>query len=463
MTSSASASSNGRGERVTARVRILGLAALLAAQPAAAQELRFGGSIRLDRRITLADSVQFADFYSLFRPELSARFAGRAEVVVSLDMRFHDFPDARSTTDPQDADRHFPNSITVWEAFARVPEFLVGPLDLTIGKQRIQWGTADGLNPTDRFNAYDLSDLTDFTARAPVWAVRAEYYASPEWRIEGVWTPTAHGPLLSREMEGLFAAGVGSPSGSVRSWEQHFEPPSRALRNSQLGLRVAGLVQGLDVSVSYFRGPDVVPTIRKVAFLRPDTGASGGTFDAHVWSVLPHSQVLGADVATEWRGVGLWAEGALVFPEEIVLVTDVITGSDSVRDQVTATEGRPYATWTIGGDYRFPGGWYLNLQWAHGIFLERGAAQLHDYLIGKLEYRVFREAVTVSLEGVVEVAQWSTWSEHTGYGVYPQIEYSPVDNLAVALGGLVAGGGDGALFGRLDDMDQLYLRVEASF
>jgi hypothetical protein len=438
-------------------------AALLGVQPTAAQELRFGGFVRLDRRITLADSVRFADFFSVFRPEFSASFEERAEVVMSLDMRFHGFPDARSNTELQDAGRHFPNSVTVWEAFAHVPEFLVEPLDLTIGKQRIQWGTADGLNPTDRFNAYDLSDLTDFTARLPVWAVRVEYYATPGWKLEGVWTPTAHGPLLPREMEDLFAAGVGSPSGSIRSWQGHFEPPSRAFRNSQLGLKGAGRLTGLDVAVSYFRGHDAVPAMRRVAFMSPDTSVSAPTFDAHAWSVLPHSQALGADVATEWRGIGLWAEGALVFPEEIVLVTDMISESDSVRNRVTTTEEEPYATWTAGGDYRFHGGWYLNLQWAHGIFLERGRGQLHDYLIGKLQYRLLREMVQVSLEGVVEVAQWSEWSDHTGYAMYPQIEYSPVDGLDVALGGLFAGGGDGALFGRLGTVDQLYLRVRASF
>jgi hypothetical protein len=69
----------------------------------------------------------------------------------------------------------------------------------------------------------------------------------------------------------------------------------------------------------------------------------------------------------------------------------------------------------------------------------------------------------MSLEGVVEVADWSEWSENTGYAMHPEIEYSPVDNLAVALGGLFAGGRGGALFGRLDDVDQLYLRVKASF
>jgi hypothetical protein len=66
---------------------------------------------------------------------------------------------------------------------------------------------------------------------------------------------------------------------------------------------------------------------------------------------------------------------------------------------------------------------------------------LHDYLIGKLEHRRLREAVTVSLEGVVEVAQWSDWSDRMGYGVYPEVVYAPVDNIDVSLGALFVGAG----------------------
>lgn len=439
-------------------------ASLLGLRPVAAQDVRLGGFVRLDRRLTLHDSVRLADFYNVFRPELVANFEGRAEMIVSIDMRFHDFTGVRSADELDDGDRHFPNSLTVWEALARVTGFVVEPLDLTIGKQRIHWGTADGLNPTDRFNAYDLSDLTDLSARVPVWAVRGEYYASPDWRMEAVWTPTAHAPILSRGMERMVATtGAGSAPGTVTSWVRHFEPPSRDPRNSQYGFRIAGYARGVDFSASFFDGFDGLPVIRSITFTSPDTSAAAPTFDAHVRSGLPRSRALGGDLATEWYGIGLWAEGAAVFPEEATLVTDVIVDGDTVREQRSAIDGRRYTTWTVGGDYTFTRGWYLNLQWAHGLFLERGAGQLHDYLIGKVERRLLRETVTVSLEGIAEAARWSDWSNGTGYGIHPEVLYSPVDNLDLSIGGLFTGGGGAALFGRLHDADQVYLRVSATF
>jgi hypothetical protein len=93
-----------------------------------------------------------------------------------------------------------------------------------------------------------------------------------------------------------------------------------------------------------------------------------------------------------------WGEGAVVFPEEIDVVTDVVANGDSLQDRVVLLDDRPYATWTLGGDYMFPSGWYLNLQWAHGLFLERGAGQLHNYLLSKLERQLFRETVTLTLK-----------------------------------------------------------------
>jgi hypothetical protein len=468
MGSSASASLSVRPEtRGVARAVgfVVFIAAALLAGPVQAQQVRLGGFVQLDRRLALGgDSVRLADFYNVFRPELSASFGGRVDLVVSLDFRFYDFTAARSTDDLKDADLHFPSSFTVWEAQARISGFLFDPLDLTIGKQRVRWGTADGLNPTDRFSPYDLSDLTDFTARIPTWAVRAECYVTDEWRVEGVWTPTAHGPLLPPGADGaLGKAGGRMPSGSVPSWEEHFEAPSRRLSNSQYGLKAAGHAAGLDVSLSYFDGFDGIPAAERVLLVGKDGASASQTFDGHAWTALPRIRVLGGDVATEWRGIGLWGEGAVVFPERMELVTDVVASGDSVRDRVVAPDRRPYATWTLGGDYTFPGGWYLNVQWAHGLFLERGADELHDYLLGKLEQRLFRETVTLTLKGALEVAQWSAPSDHLGIGVFPEVVYAPVDNVDVSLGAFLAGGGGTTLFGRWDDADQVYLRVKASF
>jgi hypothetical protein len=468
MSSSVNASSSVRPES-RGLARAVGffvfLAAALLGSPVQAQQVHVGGFVQLDRRFALGgDSVRLADFYNVFRPELTASFGGRVDLVVSLDFRFYDFTTARSTDDLKDADLHVPSSLTVWEAQARISGFLLDPLDLTIGKQRVQWGTADGINPTDRLNPYDLSDLTDFTARIPTWAVRAEYYATDDWKVEAVWTPTAHGPLLPPGADGALAgAGGPAPPRSVSSWEEHFEGPLPRMSDNQYGLKIAGHTAGLDVSMSYFYGFDGIPAVDRVLLVGQAEASASQAFEGHAWTALPHIRVLGADLATDWRGVGLWGEGAVVFPEEIARVTVVMANGDSVRNRSVTLKDRPYATWTLGGDYTFAGGWYLNLQWAHGLFLERGADELHDYLVGRFEQRLFRETVTLTLKGAVEVARWSNPLAHLGIGAFPEVVYAPVDNVDVSLGAFLAGGAGTTLFGRWGDVDQVYIRVKASF
>ena len=54
-----------------------------------------------------------------------------------------------------------------------------------------------------------------------------------------------------------------------------------------------------------------------------------------------------------------------------------------------------------------------------------------------------------------------TW--HIEYAVFPEVVHSPLDNVDVSLGGLLAGGGGATLFGRWSDVDQLHVRVKVVF
>ncbi len=71
--------------------------------------------------------------------------------------------------------------------------------------------------------------------------------------------------------------------------------------------------------------------------------------------------------------------------------------------------------------------------------------------------------MTLTLEGALEVAQWSDWSDHLGLGIFPEVVYAPVDNFDLSLGGFILDGRGTALFGRWRDADQVYLRAKASF
>lgn len=436
--------------RPQARIGLLvGMLAL--ASVASAQEPSFSGFLRLDRRLNIGgDSVTVADFYNRFRPELAIGFDAELDMVISLDVRFYDFSAVTSSDELASVERHFPSSASLWEALIRVSDLPVAGLDVTIGKQRVRWGTADELNPTDQFNAYDFSDLTDFTARIPVWAARFEYYVG-EVRFDAVWVPTVHAPLLPVGGTALFTP---DPAGA----RDHIEMPGRRLRDGAAGLRVSGYAAGFDLSLSVAAGYAAIPLPRRVT-LAPRTADS----IPEAWLAFPRTRTLGADFATEAGGVGLWGEAALVFPEGMATVTVTTIGSDTATTSEVALADTPYLKSTIGMDYTFSGGWYVNMQWAHGLPFESGAGNLHDYLMARIEKTAFRGGLQVSLGGALEVAQWSNISANLGYGFFPEITIAPRDNLDLVLGVFAVSGKGRSLLGLWDRADQAYLRFEVTY
>ncbi len=190
-----------------------------------------------------------------------------------------------------------------------------------------------------------------------------------------------------------------------------------------------------------------------------EAGSSGGTA-ALVFSGLPRFRVLGGDLAGERYGIGVWAEGAIVFPERVEV--SPVGGAGNTAPIITLDD-RPYATWTAGADYTFPKGVYLNLQWAHGLFFERSSDELHDYLVVRLDRSFLRDRVTVALEGAAEFVQWTSLRESYGYAVFPKVEYTPVDGVTLSLGGILAGGRGESTLSLWSKADQLYLRASAVF
>ncbi len=70
-----------------------------------------------------------------------------------------------------------PVSLDLREAYFELNGFIFSNVDLKVGRQRIAWGTADKLNPTDNVNALDLSDPWDFGRHLGSDGVQLSVYA----------------------------------------------------------------------------------------------------------------------------------------------------------------------------------------------------------------------------------------------------------------------------------------------
>ena len=146
--------------------------------------------------------------------------------------------------------------------------------DLRIGVQRISWGTAYRINPTDNINPYDHSEQAAFIPeeRLGVSAIKFDYYPITNLTFTGVLIP-------------YFVPALEEPDVAL---------PEKTLDNSEHALKLtAQSIFGCDFSVSYFNGKDDYPWKNKK---------------------YRDVEIYGGDVIGTIGEVALWAEGAYTNP-----------------------------------------------------------------------------------------------------------------------------------------------------
>ena len=81
-------------------------------------------------------------------------------------------------------------------------DFVKNDLEVTLGRQRISWGTCWVWNPTDLFNPLNVLDF-DYEERPATDAIRVQYYTGPVTKIEVSYKP-AKDPY-NQILAGLFS------------------------------------------------------------------------------------------------------------------------------------------------------------------------------------------------------------------------------------------------------------------
>ncbi|MCH2448530.1 MAG: hypothetical protein MK198_00135 [Gracilimonas sp.] len=213
--------------------------------------------------------------------------------------------------------------------------------------------------------------------------------------------------------------------------------------------RLSGNIDRWDYSLSYFNGYDDVPIARKLV-INPSFSTP-----PELQMSFPKMQVAGIDIATDLSGFGLWAEAGVFWPEEVPLTTVV----DNIETRQRQLEDKPYLKFTIGGDYTLSNGLYLNTQWMHGFFTERGSGSLNDYFVMQLEKDYFNEDLLVTLGNSLEVNDWNA----LGYSLSPELTYQAIDNFEAGVGAFLVWGEEGTLFNSWNELDQIFLRFRVDF
>ncbi|HAJ99810.1 MAG TPA: hypothetical protein DCM62_07280 [Bacteroidales bacterium] len=374
----------------------------------------------------------------------------------------------------QSRDNIYPWNLNIREAYVEVRGFLADNLDLKIGQQLINWGTADFFNPTNMLNSADLEDAMDFGRKNGTLALNLTWFFHPEWSLQGVYIPRfSPANLPIGEFGGMFHSQIALPQGLIlHQYSDNVQlPRNNFTEGATVGARLKGFVLGTDISISYIYGREQLPLANTVFISSANILAAPAMVNINSNVFFPRYHMAGADFAGTIGNVGVWGEAALFFPEkDVVLTTDfsqlhgLPIGTPGMSQDSLLLSDEPFLRYIVGFDYTFPNGIYLNVQYLHGFFHERGRGNQNDYLLVALERSFFGNRLLLRpLAGGIAIANWDNPNENHALFFTPEIFYRGIDNLELGIGAFIFDGKGSNIFAGFRHLDMITVSARMSF
>jgi hypothetical protein len=432
--------------------------------------LKLSGELLTDQRLLLKNDNDWAWNENRLSLKLDQRIAGNSKFYSEIWLRNIGLPTIASSHHLYNKGIVDPYNLEIREAYVQLNGFLTKNLDLSIGRQRIVWGTADKLNPTDNLNPLDLEDILDFGRRRGSDAINMNYYINNDFSLQGVFIPffqPANMPV------GIFAnalnPGMELPQGMVlKSFSDSLAMPKYNLaESSTAGLKFKGFAKGADFSLSYVWGYDGLPYSARNTLTPVDL--TGGT-SIHSQLSFIRTHIIGADMATSIAGFGVWVEAAAFVPDKNVEMTNDLSAFYPMspvpvtQDSLLLEKNKPYLKFVIGADYNFSDGSYINLQYLHGFIHERGNDNMNDYFFLRYEKTVLNNKLKIApISGGFIVTDWGNIQDNYALVYMPEIAYKATDNAEITLSTVIFDGKGDNLFAKMNDYNMLMLKLKYNF
>jgi hypothetical protein len=297
--------------------------------------LQFSGSFLTDVRTELNQPFTFQWQEYRLRLNAEARFGRKGHLFTETWIRSLGFATPENIDELMDIGEVLPMQLLLREAYLDVYGLLLPNLDLRIGRQLISWGSAYQINPTDNLNANDLEDIFDFGRQLAADAAKINVYWG-NYSVEGVFTPFFRPAVLPQKQiwEQLSAREISLPQQfssliEIQNITDTLELPDKTPGDgAQGGIRLGGRVAGFDVALSYVYGRDDFPALSQLELVFPDTVTASTIQQALIRAtpiagqakttlIFPRRHVAGFDISGALGDIGVWAEGAIFFPEKV--------------------------------------------------------------------------------------------------------------------------------------------------
>jgi len=441
---------------------------IVKAQESDDNKLNISGELISDERFLFKDKNDWAWNENRLTLKFDKRITGNSKFYSEVWIRNIGLPCIYATSDLYNKGIIDPYNMEIREANINIYGFITKNLDLKIGRQLIAWGTADKINPTGNLNPLDMEDVLDFGRHRGSDAIVANYYFKSDFSLQGVYIPFFQPANLPA---GIFANALNPtmelPDGmTLLGFSDTIQMPRYNLSESfTAGLRFKGFFKGVDFSLSYIRGYDGLPLTTRNTFIPVDL--SGGVNIKSQLSFM-RTHIVGADFATDIAGIGLWGELALFIPDENVIMTNDLSSLYPLSPVPVTIDSiiidKPYIKFIIGGDYNFRDGSYLNLQYLHGFFHEKGAESLNDYFFLRYEKSIFNQKLKLApVSGALIVTDWKNIKDSYTVAYLPQITYTATPDVELTLSAAIFDGKGDNLFANMKDYDMFMFRMKYSF
>jgi hypothetical protein len=432
-------------------------------------KLKISGELLTDQRFLLESPNDWAWNENRLTLKLSKKITDNSKFYSEVWLRNIGLPQVSSSADLYNKGIIDPYNLEIREAYVQLYGFLSPKLDLKIGRQRIAWGTADKLNPTDNLNPYDLEDVLDFGRHRGSDAISFDYYFNSDFSLQGAYIPffqPANMPV------GVFADALTPsmempPGMTLVEFTDEVELPRYNLAESSVaGLKFKGFAAGLDFSLSYVWGRDGLPVSTYNTFMPVDT-LGGISINSQLSYYRNH--IFGADLAGSIGGVGVWAEAAAFLPDNEVVMTNDFSAfypesPVPVTQDSVVLKKEVYTKFVIGADYNFANGAYLNVQYLHGFVNERGRDALNDYFFVRLEKKFFEDQLKIApLSGGFIVSDWKDIENNYTFIYVPEISYMATDNAEISLSAALFDGKGDNVFANFTDYNMMMFKFKYSF
>lgn len=407
------------------------------------------GTLEIEGAMEL-DGGDVQKFEALLQPEFEFDLPRDLALTIIPRLRFDPADHLAPGQPSQDSSSDYNRSLLIGDPFElelreAYLESIIGETYLTIGKQQVVWGEADGLKVLDVVNPQDFREfiLDDFDdSRIPLWTVRADIPIR-ETTLQLLWIPDSTYHLLPEDGATYeFVSNVPQPPPGVPVTVEDVDRPDSFLGGSELGAQLSAMWAGWDFTFNYLYTYDDAPALYRTIEAGPAI-----TVDPE----YERMHVIGGSFSN--------AFGDLTLRGELAYKTDRFYPTENALD-VDGVEETGEVEYVIGLDWFGISETFLSVQFFQSILTEDSSGLLRDSIENTFTVFVQRDLMNDALQ---LSAIWIHSINHGDGLVRPAIDYELRSDLRLSGGFDIFYGPDSGIFGQFDEATRIVAGVEWSF